>query len=171
PDQPDRDGPPGDRPGRPPGRGGGAADVVRRAAAPPGRRGPAAGRHGRPRRCLPGVPGHRPVRRVAGDALTARRPRPDPPWSPRPSARDLVREVGPVFADLPRFVVAPFGRRRHQTWGATPDEVAAAMPGDDLLPRAQYRTTRAVTVRAEPAEIWPWLGHVGYRPAGGAATA
>jgi hypothetical protein len=44
--------------------------------------------------------------------------------------------------------------------------VAAAMPGDHLLPHAQYRTTRAITVDATPDEVWPWLVQVGYRRAG-----
>ena len=38
-------------------------------------------------------------------------------------------------------------------WGATDAEVAAALPGD----LAGQRWTRAVTIDATPAEIWPWL--------------
>jgi len=67
---------------------------------------------------------------------------------------------------MPWYVVSPFLRDRHRTWGATPAEVAAAMPGDDLLPRAQYRTTRAITVDAVPGDVWPWLVQVGYGRAG-----
>jgi hypothetical protein len=40
------------------------------------------------------------------------------------------------------------------------------MPGDDLLPRAQYRSTRAITIAATPEEVWPWLVQVGCRRAG-----
>jgi hypothetical protein len=40
------------------------------------------------------------------------------------------------------------------------------MPGDQLLPHAQYRSTRAITIGARPEEIWPWLVQVGYRRAG-----
>jgi hypothetical protein len=35
------------------------------------------------------------------------------------------------------------------------------MPGDCLLPRAQYRCTRAITIGANPEEVWPWLVQVG----------
>src|SRR3954447_2587553 len=80
-------------------------------------------------------------------------------------ARELVRQVGAVLVDLPLFLVAPL-RRRHRTWGASPEEVAAAMPGDDLLPRAQYRSTRAITISAPPEDVWPWLVQVGYRRGG-----
>jgi hypothetical protein len=79
---------------------------------------------------------------------------------------ELVHQLRDVVADLPRFLAAPFHRRRHRTWGATEEEVAAAMPGDDLLPRAQYRATRAITVAATPEEVWPWLVQVGYGRAG-----
>lgn len=57
-------------------------------------------------------------------------------------------------------------RRWHLTWGATPDEVTAAMPGDELLPIAQFQTTRASTVDAPPAEVGPWLVQVGFGRAG-----
>jgi hypothetical protein len=40
------------------------------------------------------------------------------------------------------------------------------MPGDDLLPRAQYRSTRAISIAATPAEVWPWLAQVGCGRAG-----
>ncbi|NMO50679.1 hypothetical protein HH310_05650 [Actinoplanes sp. TBRC 11911] len=71
-----------------------------------------------------------------------------------------------AVVDLPWYVVTPLLRTWHLTWGATPQEATAAMAGDDLLPQAQYRTTRAVTIDASPAEVWPWLVQVGYRRAG-----
>jgi hypothetical protein len=83
-------------------------------------------------------------------------------WAPpRPAPADLARQVRDVLADLPRFLTAPLLRPWHRHWGATPAEVAASMPGDDLLPRAQYRCTRAITVAASPEEVWPWLVQVG----------
>jgi hypothetical protein len=88
-------------------------------------------------------------------------------WSPpRATLADLAGQVRDVLDDLPRFLVAPFLRRRHLTWGATPAEVAAPMPGDGLLPRAQYRCTRAITIDVPPEQVWPWLVQVGYGRAG-----
>lgn len=91
-----------------------------------------------------------------------------PPGHPATAitAAALAREIGPVLVDLPLFLVAPLLRRRHRTWGATDEEIAAAMPGDTLYPRAQYRSTRAITISAPPAEVWPWLVQVGYRRGG-----
>jgi hypothetical protein len=40
------------------------------------------------------------------------------------------------------------------------------MPGDDLLPRAQYVCTRAINIDVPPVDVWPWLVQVGYRRAG-----
>ncbi len=54
----------------------------------------------------------------------------------------------------------------HRRWGATPNEVAMAMPGDNLLPAPAGQTTRAVTIGAPPSAIWPWLVQIGYGRAG-----
>ena len=40
------------------------------------------------------------------------------------------------------------------------------MPGDALLPRAQLRATRAITLDAPPDAVWPWLVQVGCLRAG-----
>ena len=88
-------------------------------------------------------------------------------WATPPRiGTDLAGQVRAAVADLPWYVVTPLLRRWHLTWGATPQEVAASMAGDDLLPHAQYRTTRAITINAGPADVWPWLVQVGYRRAG-----
>lgn len=47
------------------------------------------------------------------------------------------------------------------SWGATPAEVAAARPGDERVPAASDRTTRAVTIAAPPEVVWPWLAQIG----------
>jgi hypothetical protein len=74
--------------------------------------------------------------------------------------------VGAVIHDLPLFLTAPLYRRWHLQWGATPAEVAAPLPGDELFPRAQFRPTRAITIAAPPEQVWPWLVQVGCRRAG-----
>lgn len=86
--------------------------------------------------------------------------------TPRPTPRQVSRELAAVVADLPTFVGAPLFRSRHLRWGATPVEVARAMPGDGWVPGAQYRTTRAITIDAPPEAVWPWLVQVGCLRAG-----
>jgi hypothetical protein len=84
----------------------------------------------------------------------------------RPTKRQLAREIWDVIADVPRFATAPLYRRWHQRWGATPEEIAAPMPGDELVDGAQYRATRAITIAAPPDAVWPWLVQVGCLRAG-----
>jgi hypothetical protein len=100
------------------------------------------------------------------------RPAPPPP-APPPSAlprrrepRPLPRQVAAVVADVPRFVTAPMLRWWHLRWGATDGEVAALMPGDELVPGSHYRSTRAISVEAPPEAVWPWLVQVGCGRAG-----
>src|SRR5512132_3317608 len=50
-------------------------------------------------------------------------------------------------------------------WGATDEEVGAAMPVDELIPDAAS-TTRAITIAARPEQVWPWLVQLGYGRAG-----
>lgn len=52
------------------------------------------------------------------------------------------------------------------TWGATPDEVARDLPGDDLVERPTFCATRAVTIAAPAERIFPWLVQVGVNRAG-----
>ncbi|MEW9548167.1 SRPBCC family protein [Nonomuraea sp. NPDC050783] len=55
----------------------------------------------------------------------------------------------------------------HLRWGADDSEVHGEMPGDDLVSVPQYQATRAVTVEAPPAAVWPWLVRLGgYVPGG-----
>ncbi len=63
-----------------------------------------------------------------------------------------------------------FLRPRILTWGATPEEVDAALPGDDLLPEPDAQSTRAITVDAPPSDVFPWLAQMGPEPRGGAYT-
>jgi hypothetical protein len=46
-------------------------------------------------------------------------------------------------------------------WGATDDEVAGTLPGDDLIEEPAMVTTRAVTVDAPPELVWPWIAQFG----------
>lgn len=59
------------------------------------------------------------------------------------------------------YVFKPWASR----WGATDDEVAAAMPGDELIPGGGA-VTRAITIGAPPERVWPWLVQLGWGRAG-----
>lgn len=85
---------------------------------------------------------------------------------PRPTARELAHEVAAVATDIPRFVTAPLYRRWHQRWGASDDELGAAMPGDAIIDDVSFLATRAITIDAPPDAVWPWLVQVGCLRAG-----
>lgn len=40
------------------------------------------------------------------------------------------------------------------------------MSGDDVVKHPTFNATRAVTIRARPEEIWPWLVQIGVTRAG-----
>ncbi|HZN21597.1 MAG TPA: SRPBCC family protein [Gaiellaceae bacterium] len=63
-----------------------------------------------------------------------------------------------------------FLRRPILTWGATDEEAAATLPGDELLEDADGVATRAIDVDAPPSAVWPWLAQMGPAPRGGAYT-
>lgn len=52
------------------------------------------------------------------------------------------------------------------TWGATADEAARPLPGDDLLDAADIVATRVIGIEAPPSAIWPWLVQMGPGRAG-----
>lgn len=61
-------------------------------------------------------------------------------------------------------------RRRVLTWGATPAEAVARLPGDELLESADGVATRAIEISAPAAAVWPWIAQMGPSPRGGAYT-
>jgi len=46
-------------------------------------------------------------------------------------------------------------------WGATDDEVARALPGDELVPDPAIDSTWSVTIDAPAEDVWPWLAQIG----------
>jgi hypothetical protein len=64
----------------------------------------------------------------------------------------------------------PLLRRPILSWGATAEEASARLPGDELLEDADGVSTRAITVDAPAASVWPWLAQMGPSPRGGAYT-
>ncbi len=62
-----------------------------------------------------------------------------------------------ILASAYALVIRPWHRR----WGATDDEVSDTLPGDSLIPDANFASTRAVTIQAPPEAVWPWLAQMG----------
>ncbi|MDT7744219.1 MAG: hypothetical protein QOE59_3297 [Actinomycetota bacterium] len=50
--------------------------------------------------------------------------------------------------------------------GARDDEIAAALPGDGIVPDAQVTMDRAFDLPAPPGAVWPWFAQLGKNRAG-----
>ena len=85
---------------------------------------------------------------------------------PQDPNRRIGHAILDVLGGLPLFATAPLYRRRHLRWGATDQEVRGTMPGDNIVPRASFNATRAITIEAPPELVWPWIVQMGYRRAG-----
>jgi hypothetical protein len=59
-----------------------------------------------------------------------------------------------------------FLRPWHMSWGATAEEVAMPLPGDPYIPPQAVVSTRAVTIHAPAAAVWPWIVQLGQGRAG-----
>ena len=50
---------------------------------------------------------------------------------------------------------------RISRWGATDEVVDKPLPGDELVPEPLLVTTKAVTIHANPQDVWPWIAQLG----------
>lgn len=72
---------------------------------------------------------------------------------------------GPLVAVAAAAAYVLVVRRWMMRWGATDQERAAALPGDEAVQDAE-QVTRAVTIEAPPAAVWPWIVQMGQDRAG-----
>jgi len=75
-------------------------------------------------------------------------------------AKGLVKGLGGA-ALIAALAYSPPARRWYLTYGATPEEVDRAMPGDHLLTGPVLKSTRAITIDSPPSAVWPWLMQMG----------
>jgi hypothetical protein len=61
--------------------------------------------------------------------------------------------VGPAYWLL--------GRPWHIRWGATEAEIDQPLPGDEIVKHPRNWSTRAITIHAPAAVVWPWLLQIG----------
>jgi hypothetical protein len=46
--------------------------------------------------------------------------------------------------------------------GVTSAEARGRLPGDDIVARPQWQSTRGIDIAAPPAAVWPWIVQMGY---------
>lgn len=77
--------------------------------------------------------------------------------------RPLIAIIAVVLGTVvPRRIA-----RWYRYWGATPEEIAHAIPLDERVPKPQLTSTRAVSIAAPPGTVWQWLVQVGEPPRAG----
>jgi hypothetical protein len=78
----------------------------------------------------------------------------------------VVGGIVGVLSIAGSIISSPFLQRWYSRWGTSPAEVKRHLPGDDLVAFAKIESTRALSIRGRPKDIWPWLVQLGYRRAG-----
>ncbi len=73
----------------------------------------------------------------------------------KPLARLIA--LGSLTAAVYAMLVRPWHRR----WGASEEEAARPLPGDELIPVPAWSATHAITIDAPPEAVWPWLVQLG----------
>jgi hypothetical protein len=74
--------------------------------------------------------------------------------------------VGAAVAAVKVALYVRWIRPWQMHWGATAEETARPLPGDEIVARPTWNATRAVTVEARPEHIWPFLVQIGWGRAG-----
>jgi hypothetical protein len=90
-------------------------------------------------------------------------------WAAIDTVRSLVRDGHPRRLALLTLVAGAAyaaGVRWMRRWGATPQERHMALAGDETVPNPSVQHTRAVTIAAPTARVWPWLAQIGQDRAG-----
>ena len=82
------------------------------------------------------------------------------PWAP---ASGKLATLGRwmAFGFLAYVAIVIGSRPWHSRWGSSDAELRAAMPGDDVVPNPHYTVQHAISIRGEPADVWPWLVQLG----------
>lgn len=81
--------------------------------------------------------------------------------------KKLLKFLGVLFAAGLLLVIAvALLTPSMDRWGAGDDEIAAAFPGDELVPEPASFVNRAITIQAAPEEIYPWLVQIGAEKGG-----
>ena len=74
----------------------------------------------------------------------------------------MKRRFGAGIAVLAGAAAGVLLARRWQLrWGATAQELAGPLPGDELIEGPGLTGTRALTVRAPADRVWPWVAQLG----------
>jgi hypothetical protein len=78
---------------------------------------------------------------------------------------EVLRRAGPAVLVVAEYAANGAYGLAHPALprsGATPSERHQRLPGDDLVATPNWQATRAETIHAPAAVVWPWLVQLGY---------
>jgi len=78
--------------------------------------------------------------------------------------RSTLIALGGVAAGAVAYQTLARPRIRH--WGSEERDRQRFLPGDELVAEPQTVTTRAISIKAPPAAVWPWLAQMGQKRGG-----
>ena len=79
----------------------------------------------------------------------------------RPGGVGIVASLEGAALMVWHLVATPFIGRARLHWGATKQEEAAALPGDDFIEAPTWQYTLGIDIDAAPTEVWPWIVQIG----------
>ncbi len=83
---------------------------------------------------------------------------------PRPGEPRFIYRLRRHPSAIPEYIaLLAYGlfQPRLLRTGASKDESALPLPGDDLVPEPRWQETRAITVDVPPEHLWPWIVQMG----------
>ncbi|MEO8610384.1 MAG: hypothetical protein ABI690_20985 [Chloroflexota bacterium] len=80
--------------------------------------------------------------------------------------KSVIESIGAALAIGVCIVLSPLLRGWYNHWRAAAVEFKNPLPGDERVRRPRLGYTRAVTIRALPVQIWPWLVQLGQERGG-----
>lgn len=79
---------------------------------------------------------------------------------------EVIDNVSGAVMIAGTLILRPLLANRYRRWNTTGDEATRALPGDERVPEPLVTQTLAVTVKARPADVWPWLAQIGQERGG-----
>jgi hypothetical protein len=77
------------------------------------------------------------------------------------SKRQIVLVVFLLVLTAAAALYSAVVRPWHLRWGTTDEEVDRQLPGDEIEPDSIVISTRAISIDAPAAAVWPWLVQIG----------
>jgi hypothetical protein len=75
--------------------------------------------------------------------------------------RTLIESVGGASQIAVNLLFYPLLRGWRRRWGATEEETALRLPGDELVPEPDWSYDHAISIEAPRSAVWPWLAQLG----------